>query len=188
MFEVDIYAERYRGMTRQEQTACLTGHRIIPPGEEQKIMIRAKNIIRKLIWEKNVRYFGVGGAVGFDMLATEYLIHLRAHGEHQIKIISRLHELPQLYRRPGCNLHALFCECLLEAARVVQGIGYVEGPLAHRHASTWERGHSFDERKIATTTLSVAKQRASRRRNLQPIISNALSAAQPDQGRPRTHS
>ena len=90
MFEVDIYAERYRGMTRQEQTACLTGHRIIPPGEEQKIMIRAKNIIRKLIWEKNVRYFGVGGAVGFDMLATEYLIHLRAHGEHQIRIISVL--------------------------------------------------------------------------------------------------
>ena len=55
MFEVDIYAERYRGMTRQEQTACLTGHRIIPPGDEQKIMIRAKNIIRKLIWEKNAK-------------------------------------------------------------------------------------------------------------------------------------
>ena len=90
MFEVDIFAERYRGMTQREQTACLTGHRIIPPGEEQKIMIRAKNIIRKLIRENNVRYFGVGGAVGFDMLATEYLIHLRAHGEHQIRIISVL--------------------------------------------------------------------------------------------------
>ena len=34
IFEKDIYAERYRGMTREEQTCCLTGHRIIPPGEE----------------------------------------------------------------------------------------------------------------------------------------------------------
>ena len=90
MTEVDIYAERYRGMTRQEQTACLTGHRIIPPGEEEKIMIRARNIILKLIREKNVRYFGVGGAVGFDMLASEYLLRLKAHTEHQIRIISVL--------------------------------------------------------------------------------------------------
>lgn len=86
----DIYAERYRGMTREEQTCCLTGHRIIPPGEERKIMTRAKNILLKLIREKNVRYFGVGGAVGFDMLAAEYLIHLRRHTEQQLRLISVL--------------------------------------------------------------------------------------------------
>ena len=86
----DIYAERYAGMTQEEQTCCLTGHRIIPPGEEQKIMVRARNILLKLIREKNVRYFGVGGAVGFDMLAAEYLLSLKAHKEQQIKIISVL--------------------------------------------------------------------------------------------------
>ena len=86
----DIYAERYRGMTQEEQTCCLTGHRVIPPGEEKKIMVRARNILLKLIREKNVRYFGVGGAVGFDMMAAEYLIHLKQHGERQIKIISVL--------------------------------------------------------------------------------------------------
>ena len=86
----DIFAERYRGMTQEQQTCCLTGHRIIPPGEERKIMTRAKNILLKLIREKNVRYFGVGGAVGFDMMAAEYLLHLKHHKEQQIKIISVL--------------------------------------------------------------------------------------------------
>ena len=86
----DIYEDRYVGMTREQQTCCLTGHRVIPPGEEKKIMVRARYIIARLIREKNVRFFGVGGAVGFDMLAAEYLLDLKAHREHQLKIISVL--------------------------------------------------------------------------------------------------
>ena len=86
----DIYEDRYEGMTREEQTCCLTGHRVIPPGEERKILTRTRYILLKLIREKNVRYFGVGGAVGFDMLAAEYLLHLKAHKEQQIKVISVL--------------------------------------------------------------------------------------------------
>ena len=86
----DIYEDRYAGMTREEQTCCLTGHRVIPPGEEKKIMVRARYIILRLIREKNVRFFGVGGAVGFDMLAAEYLLDLKAHREHQLRIISVL--------------------------------------------------------------------------------------------------
>ena len=86
----DIYAERYTGLTREQQTCCLTGHRVIPPGEEKKIMVRARNILLRLIREQNVRYFGVGGAVGFDMMAAEYLLDLKAHKEHQLKIISVL--------------------------------------------------------------------------------------------------
>ena len=82
----DIYAERYRGLTQEQQTCCLTGHRKIPPGEERKIMVRARNILLRLIRDHNVRYFGVGGAVGFDMLAAEYLLNLKAHEEQQIKI------------------------------------------------------------------------------------------------------
>ena len=86
----DIYAERYAGLTREQQTCCLTGHRVIPPGEEKKIMVRARNILLRLIREQNVRYFGVGGAVGFDMMAAEYLLDLKAHKEHRLKIISVL--------------------------------------------------------------------------------------------------
>ena len=86
----DIYEDRYEGMTREEQTCCLTGHRVIPPGEEKKIMVRTRYILLRLIREKNVRFFGVGGAVGFDMLAAEYLLDLKARREHQLRIISVL--------------------------------------------------------------------------------------------------
>lgn len=86
----DIHEDRFEGMTREQQTCCLTGHRRIPPGEERKIMVRARNILLRLIRDHNVRYFGVGGAVGFDMLAAEYLLKLKAHEEQQIKIISVL--------------------------------------------------------------------------------------------------
>lgn len=85
-----IFAERYRDLSRQEQTCCLTGHRVIPPGEEAKIMTRARNILLKLIREKDVRFFGVGGAVGFDMLAAEFLIGLRDRQEQQLRIVSVL--------------------------------------------------------------------------------------------------
>lgn len=86
----DIHAGRYGDLSQREQTCCLTGHRVIPPGEEHKIMVRARNILLKLIREKNIRYFGVGGAVGFDMLATEYLLNLRDTHEKELKIISVL--------------------------------------------------------------------------------------------------
>ena len=87
---MDIYADRYGSLTQASQTCCLTGHRVIPPGEEKKIMVRARNILLRLIREKNVRFFGVGGAVGFDMLAAEFLLSLRDESEAQLKIISVL--------------------------------------------------------------------------------------------------
>ena len=86
----DIYSELYRGLSQKEQTCCITGHRIIPPGEEQKVMTRTRYILRDLISQKRVRYFGLGGAVGYDMMVAEYLIWLKAHKHHQIKIISVL--------------------------------------------------------------------------------------------------
>ena len=86
----DIYSELYRGLSQKEQTCCITGHRIIPPGEEQKIMTRTRYILRDLISQKRVRYFGLGGAVGYDMMVAEYLIWLKAHKHHQIKLISVL--------------------------------------------------------------------------------------------------
>ena len=86
----DIYAERYAGLSREQQSCCFTGHRIIPPGEEPKILVRTQNIVLRLIREKGVRFFCAGGAVGYDMLAAEYMIRLRDSSEPQLKIISVL--------------------------------------------------------------------------------------------------
>lgn len=69
------------------QTCCFTGHRNIDPGDEQKIITRVKYILQDLM-AKGVVYFGVGGAIGFDMIVAEYLIDLRERQGKKIKIIS----------------------------------------------------------------------------------------------------
>lgn len=70
------------------QTCCFTGHRVIPQGEEAKILARVKSRIDKLISD-GVLYFGVGGALGFDTMIAEYLIE-RKKRNSRIKIIEVL--------------------------------------------------------------------------------------------------
>ncbi len=71
------------------ETCCFTGHRNIPPHEEQKILTRVRHLLRPL-FSAGVKYFGVGGAVGFDMIVAEYLLDLRDRERMQIRIISVL--------------------------------------------------------------------------------------------------
>ncbi|MBR1443701.1 MAG: DUF1273 family protein, partial [Firmicutes bacterium] len=55
---------------------CFTGHRRIDDN-----LLTVKNIVKNevinLIENNNVRYFGVGGAVGFDMLCSLVIIDLK---------------------------------------------------------------------------------------------------------------
>ena len=73
----------------KSQTCCFTGHRDIDPLNERKIQARVQHILWRLL-AKDVKYFGVGGAIGFDMLMAEYLIDLRDKDVEKIKIISVL--------------------------------------------------------------------------------------------------
>ncbi len=68
---------------------CFTGHRDLEPWEEQKVYTRMRYRVEPLINQGTV-YFGVGGALGFDMLAAEYLLHVRDEMGKRIKIISVL--------------------------------------------------------------------------------------------------
>lgn len=70
-------------------TCCFTGHRNIPKCDEQKILTRVHYLLQPLI-QNGVKYFGVGGAVGFDMIVAEYLLDLRDRQGKKIKIISVL--------------------------------------------------------------------------------------------------
>ena len=70
-------------------TCCFTGHQNIPKCDEQKILTRVHYHLRPLI-ANGVKYFGVGGAVGFDMMVAEYLLDLRDWDGKRIKIISVL--------------------------------------------------------------------------------------------------
>jgi len=71
------------------ETCCFTGHRDIPLCDEQKIITRVRYLLPPLL-NRGVKYFGVGGAVGFDMIAAEYLLYLRDRERKRIKIISVL--------------------------------------------------------------------------------------------------
>lgn len=59
-----------------DKTCCFTGHRIIPPGEESKILIRVRHRLIPLI-QSGVTYFGVGGALGFDTMMADLLLELK---------------------------------------------------------------------------------------------------------------
>lgn len=59
-----------------DKTCCFTGHTIIPPGEESKILIRVRHRLIPLI-QSGVTYFGVGGALGFDTMMADLLLELK---------------------------------------------------------------------------------------------------------------
>ena len=60
----------------REKTCCFTGHRQIPPGEEERIKNRLESIVTSL-HHRGIYYYGAGGALGFDTLAAEAVLRLR---------------------------------------------------------------------------------------------------------------
>lgn len=61
---------------KRTQTCCFTGHRQLPSEERTEIADRTERVIEAL-YQKGVRYFGAGGALGFDTLAAQTVIRLR---------------------------------------------------------------------------------------------------------------
>lgn len=70
----------------KSKTCCFTGHRDIPKEKTKMIEKRTEEAVRSL-YEKGVRFFGIGGAVGYDTLAANLLFRLRASYMPDIKII-----------------------------------------------------------------------------------------------------
>ena len=67
------------------QTACFTGHRIIPTEDVRVIKARLQEALSKVI-ENGYRFFGAGGALGFDTLAAQSVLALK--GEYpEIRLI-----------------------------------------------------------------------------------------------------
>lgn len=62
----------------KEQTCCFTGHRTIPLGMERKLFCVTEEIVEKAI-KDGYRYFGAGGALGFDTIAALVVLKLKKH-------------------------------------------------------------------------------------------------------------
>ena len=61
---------------KRMQTCCFTDHRHLPPEEQAEIANRLERVISAL-YQKGIRYYGAGGALGFDALAARTVIRLR---------------------------------------------------------------------------------------------------------------
>ena len=64
-------------MDKKIQTCCFSGHRNLPQGNELEPLKRRLRAAIVQHVEKGVRYFGSGGAVGFDMLAAHEVLELK---------------------------------------------------------------------------------------------------------------
>lgn len=68
-----------------ERTACFTGHRTIPFLQRRKIEKRTEEALIEAI-KQGYRFFGAGGALGFDTLAAQTVLRLKKTYP-QIKLI-----------------------------------------------------------------------------------------------------
>ena len=60
----------------KSRTACFTGHRELPADDLPEISKHLEDTLVTLI-EQGYRYFGAGGALGFDTLAAQVVLRLR---------------------------------------------------------------------------------------------------------------
>ena len=60
----------------KNQTVCFTGHRKIPPEQVDALTRQLKSTLIQLI-NDGYRYFGAGGALGYDTLAAQTVLELK---------------------------------------------------------------------------------------------------------------
>lgn len=80
---------KFKGGTKmREQTCCFTGHRKLPLGKIESIVIRLNHEIDTLI-SQGVTDFISGGAIGFDQIAASLIIAKKEMGR-DIRLIFAL--------------------------------------------------------------------------------------------------
>lgn len=63
-------------MNFKNQTCCFTGHRYIAPQDIEAVYKTTKEVISMLA-SKGVKYFGTGGALGFDTIAAQAVLSVK---------------------------------------------------------------------------------------------------------------
>ena len=63
------------------QTCCFTGHRNIPESQKKSLQKRLESELIQLI-HQGTRYFGTGGALGFDTMVALSVLKLRENFPH----------------------------------------------------------------------------------------------------------
>lgn len=70
----------------RNRTACFTGHRIIPAEQYDAVNGYLKEAVIALI-DRGYRFFGAGGALGFDTMAAQVVLTLKQQYPHIFLIL-----------------------------------------------------------------------------------------------------
>ena len=100
----------------KDKTACFTGHRDIPADHYAEINQQLIEVIIRLI-NRGYRFFGAGGALGFDTMAAQDVISLKKQYPH-IRLIL---VLPCVSQANSWNAHeqAVYEMMKVQADKVV---------------------------------------------------------------------
>lgn len=100
----------------RSQTCCFTGHRFLPENEKEKISLALESTVLSLI-HSGYRYFGAGGALGFDTLAAQTVLRLR-QSYPDIGLILVLPCVSQADKWPPADI-AVYQEIMGQANKIV---------------------------------------------------------------------
>ncbi len=60
----------------RERTCCFTGHRDVPAQIQRELAVKLEDTISGLI-DRGIKFYGAGGARGFDTLAAQTVLNLK---------------------------------------------------------------------------------------------------------------
>ena len=101
----------------KERCCCFTGHRILSDAEKEQLRVLLREEMERLI-EEGFTTFLSGGALGFDTLAAQEVLRLRAERSEQIALVLVLPCLGQESRWPAQDVD-LYHEILRSADEVI---------------------------------------------------------------------
>lgn len=115
----------------RERTCCFTGHRDLPMNGQKEIGAKLEQTIINLI-DRGIRFYGAGGARGFDTLAAQSVLKLKTNYPN-IKLILVLPCLTQT-RGWGAKDIAEYEHIKAQADKVVYtSQEYTEGCMQKRN-------------------------------------------------------
>lgn len=78
----DALVREVMQMDKRSFTAVFTGHREIRPGDRAVLWTKLNGLLLQLVTERGYRYFGSGGARGFDLMAARAVLNLKCNYPH----------------------------------------------------------------------------------------------------------
>lgn len=86
----------------RERTCCFTGHRDLPAWGQKELAAKLEDTIIALI-DRGIRFYGAGGARGYDTLAAQTVLRLKERYPH-IRLILVLPCLTQTKGWPAADV------------------------------------------------------------------------------------